>query len=90
MAEPEDLHSENGVLKAELTIRNAPDPDGSVRYCYIDGAGNESPNLRVRPGDLVILELKNELTNLSLRTASHAHEPSGRREGKPPDPCPAA
>ena len=87
VAEPEDLHSENGVLKAELTIRNAPDPDGSVRYCYIDAAGHESPNLRVRPGDLVILELKNDLTNLGPGTAPHAHGHSEGREGKPVDPC---
>jgi FtsP/CotA-like multicopper oxidase with cupredoxin domain len=32
-----------------------------VLYCYIDEDGNENPTLRVNPGDLLILKLKNEL-----------------------------
>ena len=72
--EPEDLRSQNGVLEAELTISDAPDPNGGTRYCYTDAAGRESPNLRVNPGDLVILHLKNALTDLSGGTAArHAH-----------------
>jgi FtsP/CotA-like multicopper oxidase with cupredoxin domain len=62
VAEPEDLRSKDGVLKADLTVRDARQSDGSIRYCYIDANGQESPNLRVHPGDLVILNLKNELT----------------------------
>ena len=62
--EPEDLRSHNGVLEADLTARNVAQPDGSVRFCFTDGEGRESPNLRVSPGDLVILRLKNELKDL--------------------------
>src|ERR1700685_4510987 len=58
--EPADLRSENGVLKVDLTIYNHAEPDGSTRYCYVDANGNQSPNLRVQPGDLVILNLKND------------------------------
>jgi FtsP/CotA-like multicopper oxidase with cupredoxin domain len=61
--EPEDLRSQNGVLEAKLTARNAVQPDGTIRYCYTDAAGHESPNLRVHPGDLVILHLVNKLTD---------------------------
>jgi FtsP/CotA-like multicopper oxidase with cupredoxin domain len=61
--EPEDLRSHNGVLEAQLTARNAAQADGTIRYCYTDAAGNESPNLRVHPGDLVILHLVNKLTD---------------------------
>jgi FtsP/CotA-like multicopper oxidase with cupredoxin domain len=75
--EPEDLRSRNGVLDAELTANNAAEPDGSIRYCFTDGAGRESPNLRVSPGDLVILHLKNELKDLapaaSASTAQTEH-----------------
>jgi FtsP/CotA-like multicopper oxidase with cupredoxin domain len=73
--EPQDLRSENGVLEVRLTANDAPDVNGSVRYCYTDGAGHESPNLRVHPGDLVILHLTNALTELSHgNSAAPMHE----------------
>jgi FtsP/CotA-like multicopper oxidase with cupredoxin domain len=59
--EPDDLRSQNGVLKVDFTLRDQPEPNGSRRYCYIDAAGQQSPTLRVKPGDLVILNLKNEV-----------------------------
>jgi FtsP/CotA-like multicopper oxidase with cupredoxin domain len=68
--EPEDLRSRDGVLKVDLTVRDSIEPDGSIRYCYIDERGDESPTLRVNPGDLVILNLKNDLTDLSPQAAS--------------------
>jgi FtsP/CotA-like multicopper oxidase with cupredoxin domain len=58
--EPQDLRSQNGVLEAQLTAYNAPDAH-SVRYCYLDKAGHESPTLRAHPGDLVVLHLTNAL-----------------------------
>jgi FtsP/CotA-like multicopper oxidase with cupredoxin domain len=63
--EPEDLRSQNGVLEVHLTANNTALPNGSKRYCYTDAAGHESPNLRVHPGDQVIIHLKNALTDLS-------------------------
>src|SRR5277367_322912 len=77
--EPEDLRSQNGVLEAHLTASNAAQADGSVRYCYTDAAGHESPNLRVHPGDLVILHLTNALKEISsgntapMPAHTHAH-----------------
>lgn len=59
--EPADLRSRNGVLKVDLTIHDFQEPGGSTRYCYVDTNGNESPTLRVKPGDLLILRLKNDL-----------------------------
>ena len=79
--EPADLRSENGVLKVELTVYNTPDANGATRYCYSDAGGHESPNLRVHPGDLVILHLKNGLKDLSpdgtAMTHEHLHSHSG-------------
>src|SRR5271163_880944 len=78
--EPEDLRSQNGVLEAQLTASNAAQADGSVRYCYTDAAGHESPNLRVHPGDQVVLHLTNALTDLSHDSSApmhgHAHSAS--------------
>jgi FtsP/CotA-like multicopper oxidase with cupredoxin domain len=73
VAEPEDLRSRNGVLKVELTAFNAKQSDGSIRYCFIDENGAESPTLRVSPGDLVILTLKNNST-ASSSDAATAHQ----------------
>src|ERR1700678_1184379 len=62
--EPEDLRSRDGVLTVNLTVRNQKQKDGSTRYCYTYGNGIESPNLRLKPGDLLILKLKNDLIDL--------------------------
>lgn len=91
--EPEDLRSQNGVLKADLTIHNFIEPDGSARYCYIDGNGNISPNLRLKPGDLLILHLKNDLTDLDPKAgpksaaANHMHAHMQANKGNNNDPC---
>ncbi|MGA9389600.1 MAG: multicopper oxidase domain-containing protein [Candidatus Sulfotelmatobacter sp.] len=58
----------------ELTAHNAEPSDGSTRYCFIDENGSESPTLRVNPGDLVIISLKNDFTALSLSGATPAHK----------------
>jgi FtsP/CotA-like multicopper oxidase with cupredoxin domain len=74
--EPQDLRSQNGVLEVRLTANDVADANGAIRYCYTDAAGHESPNLRVHPGDLVVLHLTNALTDLSHGSSSapmHAH-----------------
>jgi FtsP/CotA-like multicopper oxidase with cupredoxin domain len=82
--EPEDLRAANGVLKADLTIRNSTEADGSTRYCYFDGEGNQSPNFRLKPGEMLILHLKNELTVEDTKGAKvHDHMATA----KSADPC---
>src|ERR1700683_1433031 len=61
VAEPEDLRSHNGVLSVELIYRQSVDTNGATHYCYIAPDGSEAPTLRVKPGDLLILRLKNEI-----------------------------
>jgi FtsP/CotA-like multicopper oxidase with cupredoxin domain len=61
--QPRDLMSRDGVLKLDLRIRSYRSPDGSERYCYLSGEA-QSPTLRLHPGDLLELRLKNELTDL--------------------------
>jgi FtsP/CotA-like multicopper oxidase with cupredoxin domain len=88
--EPADLRSQNGVLKLDLTVRNFTQPDGTTRLCYFDANGNQSPTLRLSPGDLLILNLRNDLTDSSsavpAATTSHNHDHTKAAE-KPPDPC---
>jgi FtsP/CotA-like multicopper oxidase with cupredoxin domain len=50
------------VLRASLSFRNYQAGDGRARYCYIAGDGSQSPTLRLNPGDLLILTLKNEIS----------------------------
>jgi FtsP/CotA-like multicopper oxidase with cupredoxin domain len=61
VAEPEDLRSHNGVLNVELRYRQSVEANGATRYCYLAPDGSEAPTLRVKPGDLLILRLKNEI-----------------------------
>jgi hypothetical protein len=63
--EPQDLRGENGVLRVDLTERNERQADGSTRYCYVLGDGSQSPTLRLKPGELLILSLKNQLAGLA-------------------------
>src|ERR1700723_2351017 len=71
--EPLDLRSQNGVLEVRLTANDTA-ANGSVRYCYTDSAGHESPNLRVHPGDQVVLHLTNALTEVSHGNGAAMHE----------------
>lgn len=72
MRQPDDLSSRNGVLRVDLTYRNAIEPDGQMRYCYIYKDGSEAPTLRLKPGDLLILRLKNEERVASQSPGSNA------------------
>jgi FtsP/CotA-like multicopper oxidase with cupredoxin domain len=74
--EPYDLRSKNGVLTVDLAFRSEVDVHGRTRYCYIYKDGTESPNLRLNPGDLLILRLKNELTPAGFPASSSILSPS--------------
>src|ERR1700740_1729982 len=71
--EPPDVRSKDGVLEITLSAMNAEQSDGTMRYCFTDAEGRESPNLRVNPGDLVIIHLKNSMKDLNRAGAEAAH-----------------
>ena len=71
--EPSDVRSKNGVLEISLIAQNAKQSDGRTRYCFTDGKGQESPNLRVSPGDLVIIHLTNAMTGSDSGDTKPAH-----------------
>jgi FtsP/CotA-like multicopper oxidase with cupredoxin domain len=86
--EPEDLRSQNGVLKIDLTVRNYTDLNGAIRYCYLTADGSESPTLRLSAGDLLILNLKND-----LKDPEHAAGPTNHHHSvaeKSTNPCASA
>ena len=83
--EPADLRSKDGVLEVNLTIFNYRDSGGSIRYCYVDDKGDLSPNLRLKPGDLLILHLKNDLQNLEPTSATNKDH--DQMTAKSSNPC---
>ena len=85
--EPEDLRSRDGVLKVDLAVRNSRQSDGSVRYCYVSPDGSQSPTLRLRPGDLLILHLKNELVEFAGTGPSTSAQHHHAGHAKSADPC---
>lgn len=58
---PKELRSHNGVLQVNLAFRSGVDSNGQTRYCYVAANGELAPTLRLNPGDLLILKLRNEV-----------------------------
>ena len=74
LSDAPERRSHDGVLELTLTERNAPGTDGTMRYCFVDEAGNESPTLRVNPGDELIIHLVNGLeADPGLPAPGHGH-----------------
>ena len=84
VADPEELRSNKGVLDLELTYRNFRAADGQQRYCYQYTDGSQAPTMRLQPGDLLILRLKNELIPLSPPTEKLGTQASAATSGSPP------
>jgi FtsP/CotA-like multicopper oxidase with cupredoxin domain len=84
--EPADLRSKDGKLTVELAFRTSTDPGGLTQYCYIDKAGNESPTLRVKPGDRLTLILRNELSASSDADAN-IHKMAEQASAAPAQDC---
>jgi FtsP/CotA-like multicopper oxidase with cupredoxin domain len=58
-----------------------------MRYCYVAADGNLSPTLRLHPGDLLVLRLKNALTEApTAPTPAHQHT-TAATSNSTTDPC---
>jgi FtsP/CotA-like multicopper oxidase with cupredoxin domain len=58
---PPALFSSGGTLTVNLSYNTATDADGRTLYCFTTPDGTESPTLHVRPGDNLIINVKNNL-----------------------------
>ena len=74
VGEPEDLRSAHGVLRVDLSYRTSVGADGETHFCYVSAAGKEAPTLRVRPGDLLVLRLKNVEPEAAGPNIAAAHQ----------------
>jgi FtsP/CotA-like multicopper oxidase with cupredoxin domain len=75
VVEPKDLFSSNGLLRVNLTYKTRVDKDGNTLYCFMTDDGAQNPTLHVRPGDELMISLKNDLA-LSMT-------PSFKKSAKP-------
>jgi len=87
VVEPAQVRSRDGVLSVDLTLRDERGPGGALRYCYLSGDGAQSPTLRVKPGDWLILRLHNALTQREPVSADSAAAPGHRMMPGRADPC---
>lgn len=74
---PKELISRNGKLEVSLRLRNSVDSAGHMQYCYLDENGDRSPTLRLRPGDLLLLKFKNELSTSAIEKPRVARSSCG-------------
>jgi len=72
VVEPADLRSKDGVLKVELNYYEVIDANSQTRFCFQTEDGAQSPNIRVRPGDKLILVLTNKIQEAVPPTTPHA------------------
>ena len=61
VTQPADLFSAHGVLKVDFSYNTSPDENGNPKFCFATPDGTQSPTLHVRPGDHLILNVKNNL-----------------------------
>ena len=72
ISEPASLRSKDGLLEVALKIRSSPDANGNMRFCYTDERGHQAPTLRLKPGDTLLLTLKNEISLSEAASSAHA------------------
>jgi FtsP/CotA-like multicopper oxidase with cupredoxin domain len=75
------LHSVNGTLSVDLTMVNNVDDVGISHYCYLYADGSEAPTLVVKPGDRLVMNITNHLTEAAGGMAPMSHGPVSQ------DPC---
>ena len=73
--EPEDLSSRSGVLRVNFDYRNSVDANGQLHFCYVYRDGPEAPTLHLKPGDLLILRLRNEERPLATSPTAQQQPP---------------
>ena len=66
---PPNLYSHDGSLTVDLAYNTVTDADGRPLYCFTTPNGAESPTLHVRPGDRLIVNVKNKLPKPAAASA---------------------
>ena len=61
LVEPHNLFSSHGLLRVHLRYQTRVAADGNTLFCFTSSDGAQSPTLHVKPGDELVITLKNEL-----------------------------
>lgn len=77
VAPPAELRSNAGSLAVTLSFRSGVDAFGLTRYCYVYADQLEAPVLRVRPGDDLRINLRNDVR--PPPEIEHNHSAAGRQ-----------
>lgn len=72
LSEPANRISDHGVLRLNLTYLTRVDSSGNTLYCFVDENGDQSPTLRVHPGDQLIVNFKNGLSSSFAANSKHS------------------
>ncbi len=81
ITEPKNLFSSDGKLEVTFAYRTRVDAAGNTLYCFVTDDGVQSPSLNVRPGDELIIHLKNELPPSTAGAAMPEMVISGKHSG---------
>jgi FtsP/CotA-like multicopper oxidase with cupredoxin domain len=86
---PQDLFSENGVLKVKFTYQTTVDQNGNTLFCFMTDSGSESPTLHVHPGDRLLINLTNTVPAAASASAmaAMAAMPGMTVSGRPSGVC---
>jgi FtsP/CotA-like multicopper oxidase with cupredoxin domain len=87
ISQPQDLFSEHGVLRVHFTYETAIDEDGNVLFCFMTDNHVESPTLHVRPGDRLVITLKNKVRAVGPSTTAMLAMRGMTLSGPPSDNC---
>jgi FtsP/CotA-like multicopper oxidase with cupredoxin domain len=74
------LRATGGVLKLDLTIHADASASGAERFCYLTDDGAQSPTLRLHPGDLLQLRLRNAMP-VTHTAGMHMMHANGAMDG---------
>ena len=86
ISQPQDLFSEHGVLRVSFTYETNVDQNGNTLFCFMTESGAQSPTLHVRPGDRLLIKLKNNVP-ASASSDAMAAMPGMRVSGKASATC---
>jgi FtsP/CotA-like multicopper oxidase with cupredoxin domain len=84
VGQPADLRSAHGELRVDLHYRTDVDAGGRTRHCYVTETGTEAPTLRLKPGDLLVIRLRNDgvaASPMNMKPASRHSAPGGCTKG---------
>jgi hypothetical protein len=87
--QPEDLFSQHGVLRVNMTYETTVDPNGKKLFCFVNGDGAQSPTLHVHPGDRLQIKLTNHLPVSPQSDAAMSAMPGMTISGRASNTCDA-